>query len=220
MKIINSGNILSFLSDHLPAKPLIIEAGSFNGTDTKKMSLFWPDSTIHAFEPVPEIFKQLLKETVSYPNISCYPLALSNRTGPALFYVAQHPKKPGAPCQAGSLHKPKDRLKESIITYPSTIEVETISLWQWAKIHNISHADLIWLDMQGHELAVLKESVEFIRKATLIYVEVNFIAAYDLQPTPDEIDQWLEKQGFIAIARDFNQKPHHFFGNVVYKRKI
>ena len=218
MKIINSATLLSFLSNYLPPNPIIIEAGAFNGVDTKKMSSFWPQGTIHAFEPVPEIFEQLKKETSPYTNIECYPYAISNHTGKATFYVAQHPKRPQAICQAGTLHKPKDRLNASPITYPSTIEVATITLSDWAQSHNVGHADFIWLDMQGHELAALQASPDFIQKAALIYLEVNFISAYENQPTESEINTWLESQGFTPIARDFDEKTTRFFGNIVYQR--
>ncbi len=220
MKIIDSRNLLLFLSEYLPSDPVIIEAGAFNGIDTKKMALFWPNSVIHAFEPVPEIFKELVSETASYHQIKQYHTALSNVTGVANFYIAEHPKRPHAICQAGSLHKPKDRLQASPIIYPRTIAVNTITLADWAKKHTITSIDFIWLDMQGHELAVLQASIEFIRKASLIYIEVNFIDAYENQPSYEQINTWMESQGFVAIGQDFNDKPNRFFGNIVYKNKV
>lgn len=219
MKILDSRNLFLFLSEYLPANPIIIEAGAFNGIDTKKMASFWPNSVIHAFEPVPEIFQQLVSETAGYPQIKKYPIALSNVTGVAKFYIAEHPKRPQAICQAGSLHKPKDRLKASPITYPRTISVNTVTLADWAKEQAITSVDFMWLDMQGHELSVLQASLEFIRKTSLIYIEVNFIDAYENQPSYQEINTWMESQGFVAIAQDFNDKPNRFFGNIVYQNK-
>jgi hypothetical protein len=74
--------------------------------------------------------------------------------------------------------------------------------------------------MQGHELAVLQASPDLIKKAALIYLEVNFIPAYESQPTQSEINTWMESQGFTAIARDFDEKTTRFFGNIVYQRTI
>lgn len=220
MKVINQHTLLTFLSDYLPANPVIIEAGAFNGIDTKKMAAFWPQGTIHAFEPVPEIFDALMRETEVYPNVKRYPFALSTTTGNALFYVAQHPKKPQAICQAGTLHKPKDRLLASPITYPHTITVKTLTLTDWAQAHAISQVDFIWLDMQGHELPVLQASSTFIKKASIIYLEVNFIAAYENQATAQEINAWMEDNGFTAIARDFADNPNRFFGNIIYRNRL
>lgn len=219
MKILNSYNVLSFLSEHLPLNPIIIEAGAFNGLDTKKMATLWPQGTIHAFEPVPEIFQQLVKETSDYSTIRHYPLALSNNTGSAEFFVAKHPKRPQAICQAGSLHRPTGRLKMSPITYPHSIAVNTITLQDWANLHAVDSVDFMWLDMQGHELPALQASPAFVKKTSLILLEVNFIDAYENQPSYLQIHTWMESQGFIALAKDFDDKPHRFFGNIIYKNK-
>lgn len=218
MMIITPENFLPLLKSHLPDNPIIIEAGAFNGKDTKKLSLYFSTGIIHAFEPVPEIFAALTSQTADLINVHRYQIALSNKIGTTLFYVSEHPKKPGKICQAGTLLKPKERLAKSPITYPSTIEVQTITLDDWARKCAITTVDLIWLDLQGHELTVLKASPKILQKAALIYLEVNFIQAYEEQPTYKEINEWMESNGFIAIARDFDDNHQWFFGNVLYAK--
>lgn len=217
--IINQKNLFELLKRNLPANPIIIEAGAFNGNDTKKLSLHWPQGIIHAFEPVPEIFAELKKQTEAIPNIARYPLALSNQSGPATFYVAEHPKKPQAICQAGSLLKPKDRLEKSPIFYPKTIVVPTITLDEWAQHHQIKNADFLWLDLQGHELAALQGASSLLETTQLVYVEINFIEAYYNQPTAHTINDWLEAKGFHPVAKDFEDEQKWFFGNILYQRK-
>ena len=43
----------------LPENPVILEAGAHKGKDTVEMAKLWPAGTIHAFEPVPSLFKKL-----------------------------------------------------------------------------------------------------------------------------------------------------------------
>jgi len=42
----------------LPEKPVILEAGAHKGKDTVELAKIWPKGTIHAFEPVPTLFKK------------------------------------------------------------------------------------------------------------------------------------------------------------------
>ena len=49
------------IKQFLPKNPVIVEAGAHIGRDTLKMHAIWPQATIHAFEPVPPLFKQLKK---------------------------------------------------------------------------------------------------------------------------------------------------------------
>lgn len=157
MLIFKPHEITSILKQFLPSNPTIVEAGAFNGSDTKKMAIAWPEGTIHAFEPAPEIYKQLTDNTHTFNNIHTYQYALSDSDNGALFYVAEKPSKPGRATQAGSLHKPQDRLNHSPIIFPRTIEVPTITLESWMKKYNITdEIDLLWLDTQGHELPILK----------------------------------------------------------------
>jgi len=216
--IITPDNFLPLLKQHLPDNPVIIEAGAFNGKDTKKLSQYFPTGIIHAFEPVPEIFKELTLQTENIPNILRYQVALSTQTGSTTFYLAEHPKKPGKICQAGTLLKPKERLAKSPITYPREISVPTITLDAWSKKYDINRINFMWLDLQGHELAVLQASPTILKTVQLIYIEVNFIQAYENQPCYDEINAWMAFNGFSPIARDFESTYEWFFGNVLYAR--
>src|SRR5205814_5013478 len=110
MLIFNSHKTIEILKQFLPDNPIILEVGAFNGSDTKRMVAQWPHCTIHAFEPLPEVFERLEKNTIHLPQVHRYPIALSNNDGTALFYVSEKPTNPGVASHAGSLHAPKERL--------------------------------------------------------------------------------------------------------------
>jgi len=210
--------VFDHITPYLPANPIIIEAGAFTGQETITMATRWPHATIYAFEPVPAIFAQLEQNTAHLPNVHCYNIALSSSTGTAEFYVSEKPTKPGIPSQAGSLQKPKERLKHSPMQFPYVIEVPTITLDGWARQHNINHVDMLWLDMQGHELSVLQAAPRILPTVSVIYTEVGFIEAYEGQPTYEVVKNWLESQGFTMIGKDFVDQTAWFFGNALFVR--
>jgi FkbM family methyltransferase len=217
-------DILPLVANYLPEAPLIVEAGSYNGKDTKRMSRFFPKATIHAFEPVPEIFAELTKKTTehpnNFPNIHRHNVALGSSNGHATFHVSEKPTRPGVPFQAGSLFPPKERLKISPITFDRTITVPTITLDTWAEHNNIEHVDFLWLDTQGTELSILQASPRTLSTVRVIFTEVEFIEAYAGQPQRDEVIAWVESQGFTCVANDFNENSTGtvFFGNVMFVR--
>lgn len=220
MLSITKQNVWETLRLYLPADGVFIEAGAFNGKDTLSLARHFPHATIHAFEPVPEIYAELKKNTRNIPNINTYPLALSNYTSNATFYIAQHPKHPGKICQAGTLLLPQERLTHSPITYPRTIQVTTITLDEWAQKNHIARVDFMWLDLQGNELAVLKAAPFILKTTSLLYVECNFIQAYEDQPSAQELHAWILSQGFSLKGTDYHEKPTHFFGNHLYYKSF
>lgn len=218
MFIFKSHEVFDILAQYLPKNPVIVEAGSYDGRDTIKMATKWLQGTIHAFEPVPELFVKLKTNTARLKNVGYYNRALSNKIGTATFYVSEMPKNPGIPSQAGSLHKPKKRLIWSPLVFPRTIEVETVTLDAWAEKHTISHVDFLWLDMQGHELSVMQAAPKILQTVSVIFTEVGFIEGYEDQPTHKEVKFWLEKQGFTEVGRDFENTTSWFFGNMLFVR--
>jgi FkbM family methyltransferase len=219
--IIKPHQAAHFISQFFTNNPFtIIEAGAFDGTDTRRLATQFPQATIHAFEPVPEIFKRLVANTQDLTNVRCYPVALSDTSGTATFHISEKPTKPGIPSQAGSLRAPKERLQCSPLIFPETITVPTTTLTEWAQEYNITTIDMLWLDMQGWELNVLKSIPQNLFKTIqVIHTEVAFIEAYEGQPTYLVVRKWLKEKGFMEVAHDFENTSNWFFGNSIMVRK-
>lgn len=214
-----TSDILNVIKSYLPPNPVIIEAGANNGTDSLQMATVWPEGHLYCFEPVPEIFYFLRKNTRSYKNIQCYQKALSDFTGYTTFYLSSYVNNDsiGPISGSGSLLPPKEHLKyDPNIYFPSTTEVETITLDEWSKHEGINHIDFLWLDMQGYELNMLKAS-ELIKNARVIYTEVIFVEAYKGQYLYEDVKIWMEANGFELIGNDFTKNA--WFGNALFLKK-
>lgn len=210
---------IDLAAPYLPEDTIILEAGAFTGHETKRLAQRWPHGTVHSFEPVPELFAQLMQNTNAFSNVQYYPYALSNSDGTAPLFVAQNPARPGITSQASSLHKPKKRLDLSPILFPHTIEVPTITPATWALRYDINRLDFLWLDMQGHELTVLEAMPDnLLATIRVVHTEVSFIESYEGIPSFAHVYAWFERHGFHEIGRDFSNTTDYFFGNILFAK--
>lgn len=194
---------------YLPDSPIIVEAGAHIGTDTLDMAKLWQDATIHAFEPVPHLFEILSKNTEGVKNIHTYPLALGETTGLISIHISS-----GKSDGSSSVLKPKRHLEiHPDVFFENTIKVEAITLDDWAKNHNIKQIDMLWLDLQGFELNVLKKSQSILRGITAIYTEVNLVETYENAASYDALKEWLSIFGFSVVSEAL---PWSDAGNVLF----
>jgi len=219
MIIFKSHTTLDVLKQFLPENPIIVEAGAFDGSDTQKMVQQWPQSTIHAFEPLPEIYERLTQNTRDLKNVHRYPFALSKNNQTALFYISENPTKPGIASQAGSLHAPKERLELSPLIFPRTTTVQTVTLDTWANENAIQSIDLLWLDTQGHEIEILQAAPKTLPNIRVVLAEVAFGENYADQPVYEDVVTWMVNHGFEHVGRDFANKTKSFFGNALFVKK-
>lgn len=215
--LLQKNNLLPTIAQHLPDNPVIIEAGAFTGNDTVLMAQMWPHGTIYAFEPVPEIFKQLYSNTAHFEHVYPIQRALGAHDGTAPLWPSPHPKKAGTFTQASSLLPPKERLSWSNISFAEPIDVKTITLASWVGQEQLDHIDFLWLDTQGYELPIMQASADIIKKIPLIYTEVHFNESYAGQAQYHELKDWLESIGFTLIGKDFQDETSWFFGNALFK---
>jgi 2-O-methyltransferase len=187
-EIISKNKIKKFI----PSNAVIIDAGAHIGADSVELARMFPSATIHSFEPVPEIYSFLRHNTRKWSNIKCFDIALSNESGTTQMYVSS-----GASDASSSLQKPADHLADHAdVSFEKEIQVQTLSLDDWAAQNNISKVDFLWLDMQGHELEVLKASTKILPTVKAIHSEVSLKKTYENAPLYKDYRKWLEDRGF------------------------
>src|SRR5262245_8964306 len=172
--------------------PTIVEAGAHNGLDTIHLSRLFRRGTVHAFEPVPELFAKLGRRTKGAPNVRTYNAALGARSGRATLHVSS-----GRSDGSSSLLKPTGHLQfHPGVTFTTSLEVPCVSLDDWARQQGIAKVDLIWFDLQGLEFDVLSASSLVLPTVKAIYTEVSLKEMYEGSHLYPEYRRWLESNGF------------------------
>jgi len=189
------------ITQYLPVRPVIVEAGAHIGRDTLRMSALWPQAQIHAFEPVSSLYEQLLARTADLQNVVCYNLALSDHTGTERLYVSS-----GASTAVSSLLEPYEYLKERPHVQFETQMVPTTTLDQWADDYGIERVDFLWLDMQGAEKKVLDASPKIVETVGCLVLEASLTERFKGTPLFHVLKPWIEKKGFTVVQRD---EPKH-----------
>ncbi len=207
---INKVYIKKYLSDN----PIIIDAGANNGSDSIEMArLYGRQAKIYAFEPLPVVFQQLQHNIRRYKNIKAFSFALSNRNGEQELHVSS-----GSSIGSSSLLKPATHLRDHPeVLFNEKIKVKTITLDHWAKQNGIDKVDFLWFDLQGFELAVLKESKTIFSTVKVVHMEVSTKNTYEGVALYPETKLWMENNGFYvdkeAIPKGWDM------GNVLFIRK-
>lgn len=212
-------SIFTLAKKFLPKNPIILEAGAYDGDDTLSMSNFWPLSKIYTFEPIPELFQKLVKKTKHKKNIFPFQLALSDTEGAVSFYLSAYMSTLQEIGASSSLLLPKEHLTMAPdVVFNKEIKVTAVTLDNWAKSNGIKNIDFLWLDLQGSELPVMKSASHIMKTVKVVYTEVEMIEAYKNQALAKDVKSWLEGQGFVLIAKDFDENKD-WFGNYFFVRR-
>jgi 2-O-methyltransferase len=208
---------LKIAKPYLPNNPVIVECGAYDGVDSLEMIRQWPLATVYSFEPVPELYKKLVRTTKICQSIHTYELAIGDMIGTTKMYVSTLRRSPNEPSQSSSLLAPKTHLTHAPhVLFNNEITVDVTTFDEWAKQHNVDHVDMMWLDMQGYELHALKASPNILSTVQVILTEVEYDEAYQGQYQYREVKKWLEEQGFQMIAEN---KECSWFGDALFVRK-
>jgi FkbM family methyltransferase len=199
------------LRDVVPGDPVVIEAGAHRGGDTRDFAAMWPDGRIYALEPIPDPFRELSESTKGLPNVTAEQLALGTADGMQEMWVSS-----GASDGSSSLKEPTGHLAEHPdVAFSDRTEVQVMTLDSYAASRGLTRIDLLWLDLQGTELDVLRASPRVASIARAVVTEVFLKELYSGAPLWDEVRPWYEAQGFRVALELF---PWDDAGNVLFVR--
>lgn len=178
----------------LPSAPTIVEVGAHIGIDTAAMARRWNAGSIHAFEPVPALYRQLVARVQRHQNVATYQLAMAGTSGELTMNVSG-----GRSDGSSSLLRPLEHLKfHPDVTFDETVTVPATTLDEWAKEHAIE-PDLLWLDAQGAELQILQAAQSTLMSVRAIYTEVSVVQNYAGGALYPELETWLRGHGFRPV---------------------
>jgi FkbM family methyltransferase len=187
---------------YIPDDPVIVEAGAFDGTNTREFCQVWPRCSVFAFEPVPGAREKLLRVAEQFPRqIRPQAFALGKQTGSGEMYVSGDQSSGGE--QSSSLMPPAATCTEfPFVSFrESKIAVDVVRLDEWASRNGIGRIDLLWFDLQGMELSALEGAGDLLDEVKAIHCEVQNIALYEGAPLYPKLAEWLRRRGF-KVSRE------------------
>lgn len=201
---------------YLPASPVIVEAGAYDGSNSRDFCHFWPDCTVYAFEPVPSAYARLISVAAEFPR-QIYPqeVALGKQTHISKMHVSITGTSGGE--QSSSLLAPAEtRTEFPFVDFrKDTVPVRVTRLDEWAAQRNVQRVDFLWLDLQGMELAALEGCGDLLQGVSAIHCEVQNVVLYEGAPLYPEIFRWLRRKGFVVAREAIFRRG----GNVLFVRR-
>ena len=155
----NEVRLLSRLLDSFKiASPVIYDVGANIGDWSLLVSEKHPTAVVYSFEPSRNTFVELQKRTENNASINCFNLGFSDsKSESTLFFDEQ---------LSGMASLSRRELLESGKSFHLSEKVNLEVIDEWTKEMNLT-VDLLKIDVEGHELDVLKGSIE-----TLKYIKV------------------------------------------------
>ena len=172
----------------------IIDVGANVGNTVEQYYFTYPDATIHAFEPDPTTFAQLVKRYRTHPRVRCWCNAVSDHEHSASFFINEDPGTNSLlprPESGRRYYNQRGVLRQKI-------DVPAVTLDAFCADNGIAALDILKLDIQGGELLALKGAEQLLesQSVSVIYSEVQFIQLYDRAPLFHDICQFLEGKGY------------------------
>ncbi len=168
----------------------VFDIGSMNAMEAYKFTEKFPECITHSFEPFPDNIK--IMEVVKDDNkrMNLYELALSDFNGISVFYTTEN-------TGANSLLKPMiNNVKTGKF---EEICVDVMTGKEFCERMNVSTPDVIWMDVQGNELNVLKGFGEKLNDVKAIYTEAGTNPYYEGHTMRDDIVKYCESFGFELV---------------------
>lgn len=181
------------LQSPLPSRPVIVDAGANIGVAALWLACRYPDARLHCLEPESRSFTLLKHNLRQLPNARCKLAALGAHTGEVSLFVSAN----------GSVH--------SIFDPGAPARVETvpcIRLGDYLDRNSIERVDLLKLDVEGSELAVLQGLGPHIERVGVIVGEFH-----ERLVDAARFYGFMRQHGFRVVAKwpAHHWKDHHMF---------
>lgn len=139
-----------------------VDIGANVGTWTEGLLKARPQAKVFAFEPSGEAFEELSKKFSTTPNVRLVRAAVGNTNGSATLWA----DTPGS----GLASLTKRKLDHMSIDFGHSENVDLVTLDEWCGFNKVEPT-LIKIDVEGHELDVLKGGLNTLKGAKVVQFE-------------------------------------------------
>ena len=199
-------NELQILSNLYGDEKLIIyDVGANIGLKVEEFLIAFPDSKIHAFEPIPDCFKGLEKKFSENDSVVLNNIGISNEISVKQFNI-----NAGIGTSSFLESKKTGLNSDNQVKTLQKVELPLTTLDYYAKMNSHFKINLLKLDIQGSELNALKGAEQLLKqkKIDFIFCETYFIQQYEAQPLFYDISNYL-----ITLDYVLQDVYHPIYGN-------
>ena len=199
----------SFL--HVDPKDIqsVVVIGANIGNEVYDIRRTYPNTSFIMFEPSPKYFPELLRAHGKKSYVKCYQKACGDFCGKTVFYELPMAGN-------GSFLKPTTDWKifniqedDNISEY--TVDVTTLD----SEIPKNAKTDLLWVDVQGAELHVLKGARETLKNTKAVFLEVALCKSpYHEGALIRELNEVMIQTGHQLVLLGLD--PWNFTGNALW----
>jgi len=199
---------------------IFFDVGANNGSSSIPYAQSDINTKVYAFEPTPEMIKQIENRTQGLTNYFLTKKAVSDYNGNAIFKISEQ-----GDWGCSSLLDFSEKSKTEWSGRPEykvnrEIEVEVIRLDSFIKEHNITKIDYLHIDTQGSDLKVLEGLGEYINivEEGVMEAAAKENILYNGQNSQQESIEFLEKNGFKITSIQFNEYYNNEV-NIFFKKE-
>ena len=182
---------------------IIFDVGAHKGEFLSKFLKLQNVQKIYAFEPQKKCFNELKLNFSSNLNIIFENIALSNKIGEKIIKI----NKATSSTTISEIDENNlwYRFKNFILLSKSPIvdqyKISTNTLDNYFKLNKIDHIDLLKIDVEGHDLRVLKGSCDIIeKKIKYVLIECLYSKMYK-ENNYEDIHNFLKEKKFKLIKK-------------------
>ncbi|NVK51424.1 MAG: FkbM family methyltransferase [Flavobacteriaceae bacterium] len=195
----NEFDDLEFLYSKLEEKPTVIfDCGANIGFVSYQFYKRFPSSHIYAFEPNPDIFSKLHKNTRK-EQIKTFQVGVGNSESKIEFYKNNN-------SGTSSFFEPNEFHLANLARKYKKVKVPVISIDSFCVKNSINEISILKLDIEGYELKALEGCEKMLEKKKIDFIltEVSLVPVYKDQSLIEDIIKYL---------RNYNYVLFNFYGN-------
>jgi len=189
----------------------VFDVGANRGQTVEMLLRFAPDAAIHSFEPGSKVFEVLQRTYGDRPNVCLHKMALGAKKEQRSLLIRDNSELNTLVSSSASLGASRTEM------------IETSTVDEIMALKNISHLDLLKMDVQGWEMEVIRGASDLIANHNLMFIfaEVTFSAREAEMQQFGEFHDCMERNeftlcGFYELMRYGPRKEFVLFANALY----
>lgn len=200
--------------DALDRIRVVVDVGANVGDWTAGILGLTEPAEVFAFEPAPDVFPILRDRLASHRSVTLIQAAVGDRDGSVPFHVTRHSHN-------ASVLRPRQET-QNLIDHGGDVrtKVDTDMIRLDTALAAVGRIDVLKIDVQGFERAVLAGGGETLSKTAYVLIEANFVSLYEGDLLLPELNSLMVEAGFTLgnLSQPYVRNGRALFTDALYRR--